>query len=236
MEKGPKLVEKIDSLIVKIDSPEKYKAVSEAGLGMDYRAKEEEGNGVASVFEGLDFDSENLRTQSYLLEKESEVVAVITFAIAPKKWIEGQRYFRKVEGGVEVCDFKMVAGDLPEFLIIPAWTKVIPKYRGKFAWSGFKLFDNVLKTIQEESLENTWIEVVAMGTDNHQEETRGLSRNTPVGTFLREDQLPFSLDKIGVSAESASSTGKMATLLKIPLIPNIGSAGTLGPVYAKSIK
>lgn len=247
MEKEPNLAENIDALaeersfgedvkIVRIDSPEKVDAVIQAELGMDFRVKIEAEEGLASVFEGVDFDPKQFRTQSYLLEKNGEAVAVITFAIAPKKFIEKQKYFRKVDGGIEVCDFKMLTGGSPDFLIIPGWAKVAKPYLSKFAWPGFKLFNDVLKTLQEESPENTWIEITAQGTNTNREETGWWAEEARVGDFFPEDQLPFKLEQLGVPADSAVSTSKMADLLKIPQIPNVGDSSSLGPVYAKVVK
>src|SRR3990167_9256062 len=59
---------------------------------IDYRAKVTQEVGFASVFNGLAFDPENVRSQSIALYEDDEPVGVMTQVIAPRSWIEGQRY------------------------------------------------------------------------------------------------------------------------------------------------
>jgi hypothetical protein len=90
---------------------------------LDSRAKVVSEPGYTSVFEGIDFDPENLRSQSFVLlnREKQEPVAVMCLVVAPKGWIEHQRYFQRTETGVIVRDFSYISNEsLPDFLIIPA--------------------------------------------------------------------------------------------------------------------
>jgi len=66
---------------------------------IDYRAKTEKEDGFAPVFDGLAFDSENVRSQAIALYEGDEPVGVMTQIIAPRKWVEKQRYFEIRENG-----------------------------------------------------------------------------------------------------------------------------------------
>lgn len=215
--------------IVRVDNKEKFNLVKES-LGMDTRARIEQEEGTSPVFEGLDFDSENIRTQAYYLENEGKPVAVITFVITPEKLMTEERYFIKRGGGVEICDFKTLANEVPKFTISPAWTKVDDKHRAKFALPGFKMIKEVLETVEEKAPEGSWIETSAQGKGRFYD----YMIKNEVGNVIPNNELPFDINDFGLPTKGSVSTVKMAQVLEIPQFENVGS-DTLGPVFAKKI-
>ena len=197
--------------------------------------RKEKEEGSEFTFKGLDFDINRIRTQSYYLKDKEKIAAIMTFAITPKKLAIEQRYLRKVDKGVEICDFKSINNEDPEFIISPAWTRVDSAYLTKFAIPGFKMFKNVLKILEDKSPQNTWIEIMAKGTNLNKDELLELVNKKNVGEFISKEELSFNLDKIGITLKESESTSKMAKLLNIPELPNVGSL-TLGPVFAKKVK
>lgn len=205
---------------------------------VDYRAKIEQEDGFLPVFDGLAFDSKNVRSQAIALYEGDEPVGVMTQVIAPKKWIEKQRYFEKEQNGIYVRNFETVSRDgLPDFMIIPAWTKVAPRHLLRFAVPGFRAFRNAMSQIIENAPKNTWMEAIAQGQfpfDRRNELLAIAERG--VGTFVPKDALPFEMDLIGKNNSGSSSSVKMARVMGLGQIQNIGSAMSLGPVFAKKLK
>jgi len=218
--------------IVNLDNIEKYKAVIDSGLTVDYRMRKENEEGSAFTFKGLDFDKDRVRTQSYYLKDKEKIAAIMTFVIAPKKWVIEQKYLKRIEDGMEICDFKSINKEDPEFVISPAWTQVDPAYLTKFAIPGFKMFKNVLQILENKSPQNTWVEVATKGTYTKKDELLKLLEDKNPGSFISKEKLPFNLEDIGVPAKESESTSKMANLLNIPQIPDVSNL-TLGPVYVK---
>jgi hypothetical protein len=214
-------------------------ALKDVLVGIDYRAKINPENGFASMFEGLAFDPQRLRSQSFAIinEETNKPVGTITAIIAPKPWISTQRYFMREENGVRVRDFKAVSGDkLPEFVIIPAWTKVVSEYLGHFAIPGFHAFKKMMEFIQQGAPKNTWMESIAQGewpVDRRDELTKLTDQG--VGTFIATSELPFTLDLIGKNSRGSSSSAKMAPIMGLSKINNLGSSVSLGPSFAKRV-
>jgi len=221
-----------------VTSPDIVEQIKQTEIrGIDYRAKTEPENGFASVFEGLAFDQEKVRSQSFAIYEQESPVGVMSFVIAPKTWIAEQRYFMRENGGVRVVDAKAVTGtELPNFYIIPAWTKVISTHRLKFAIPGFRAFTRVMTKIQESSPQHTWIESIAQGQFpfDKKEELVELSKRA-LNTFIPEHELPFNLKLVGKNNPGSSSTVKMAKVMGLNQIDNLGSGLTLGPVFTKKV-
>lgn len=228
------LVEKFnfgkDYKIVRIDNVEKFNLIKGSELGMDSRAKAEQTDGYSTVFEGLAFDPENVRTQAYYLENGEKPVAVITFAITPRKILANDRYFKKKEGGVEICDLTSLTGEIPEFTISPAWTKVDKEHRTKFALPGFKMVKEILAKLKESAPDGSWIETAAQGKGHFY----NFLASKKVGQLIPNEELPFNIKDFGQPTKGSVSTVKMAELFKIPQFPDIGSF-TLGPVFIEKI-
>ena len=221
--------------IVRVDNKDKFAELSDSGLGLDYRTKSENSDKFGSVFEGLSFDENKIRTQSYFLKDKEKVAAIITFAITPRKWANEQMYIRKKDSGIEICDFSTLNKENLEFIISPAWTKVDPEYLNKFAVPGFKLFKNVLEILENKSPQNTFLEITARGNYIKKGELQESLKEKGVVTFMSEDELPFKLDEIGVPSKGAESTAKMARLLNIPQLQDVATT-SLGPVFIKKAK
>ncbi len=226
--------------ITPILTEETAQDVVEALGGLDYRAKRLIEPGFMPVFLGLAFDPNNVRSQSFALYEKSsgKAVAVSTTVVAPKKWVKEQKYFKKVDGGIMIVGFSEISGpDLPDFLIIPAWTKVKEDLLIKFAIPGFRAFWNIVHLIQNSAPQNTWIEAVAQGQFPfpRRAELKDIAAQN-VGTVLKNEDLPFDVELIGKNSLGASSSVKMAKLLGLTETKNIGSAVTLGPSFSKKIK
>jgi hypothetical protein len=221
-------------------SSETAQALKDVLGGIDYRAKIEPEPGYGSVFEGLDFDSERLRSQSFALydQEKNRPVGIMTAIVAPKIWVSNQRYFKRESGGARISDFKAITGhDLPDFLIIPAWTKVVPEHLGHFAIPGFRAFRRMMGLIQDKAPENTWMEAIAQGEwpVARRDELAKLT-DQGVGAYIPQEDLPFSLDQIGKNNKGSSSSVKMAPVMGLKRIDGLGSSVSLGPSFAKRVK
>ena len=205
---------------------------------IDYRAKTEKEDGFAPVFDGLAFDSENVRSQAIALYEGDEPVGVMTQIIAPRKWVEKQRYFEIRENGIYVRNFEIVSKNgLPDFMIIPAWTKVTSKHSLHFAIPGFRAFQDAMSQIVKSAPENTWMEAIARGqfpSDRRNELLTIAERG--VGTFVSKEELPFEISMIGKNDNGSSSSVKMARVMGLEQIQISGSAISLGPVFAKKLR
>lgn len=221
--------------IVRVDNKDKFAELSDSGLGLDYRTKSENSDKFASLFDGLAFDENRIRTQSYFLKDKEKVAAIITFAITPRKWANEQMYLKKKNSGIEICDFSSLNNENPEFVISPAWTKVDSEYLNKFAIPGFKLFKNVLEILENKSPQNTFLEISARGNYIKKGELQEFLKEKGVGSFIPESELSFKLEEIGIPSKGAESTAKMARLLNIPLLPDVATT-SLGPVFVKRAK
>jgi hypothetical protein len=226
--------------LIPVTSLDNIQKAVDAGIGFDERTRFQQGDGYGSLFDGLAFDKENIRTQAViLLDREKETpVGIMSTAILPQSAFGEQRYFQRVTGGVQIRDISVVTGsNLPDFVVVPAWTNVVPEHRGRFALSGFHAFGKVMGAIEEAAPDNTWMEIVAQGlwpTPQRRELVAFASQ--PVGTFIPESALPFSLDIIGRSSPGARATEKLATKIGLQKREGLGSATSLGPIFTKRIK
>lgn len=223
--------------IAPVTTTEAYKALLENHIGIDYRAKAETSEGLVSVFEGLAFDPENLRSQTFTLSEAERPIGCISLIIAPKSWVEKQRYFEQVNGGLALRDaHSITGGDIPEFYIIPGWTKVETSHRGDFGIQGVRALTKVIQRLTDEAPENTWIEMAPQGLLPKERfgETEVLAKQY-IGEFIADKDLPFEPSIVGGNTEGSNSTVKMARLMGMQKIENIVSSKTLGPVFAKRV-
>jgi hypothetical protein len=224
--------------IVPVANVETMTQLYEAGIGLDSRVTAEAKLGIASVFDRIAFDSENVRSQSFAIFEGENPIGSMSVLTTPKSWIAKQRYFQKGVDGVKVLDAHAISGpELPEFYIIPGWTKVTDSHRGLLAHPGFTAFRNVIEILEDSAPDDTWMEAVAQGQlpSDMRRKAFELSDNE-VGTVIPFDEFPFDADMIGVSSGGSTSTVKMARLLGLAKLDNLGSVSTLGPVFAKKIK
>lgn len=207
--------------------------------GIDYRAKRQVEPGFLPVFLGLAFDPDNLRSQSFALYDNTtdQVVAVSTTVIAPKGWLAEQKYFRKENGGVTVTNFAEINGaNVPDYVVIPAWTKVVPELRLKFAIPGFRAFREIMSLLKQSAPQNTWIEAIAKGQfPVTQKAELKLLTDLGVGTHIPANNLPFDIDIVGRNSPDSSSSVKMADLLGLKKAKDVGSSTSLGPPFTKKI-
>jgi len=225
--------------IVAVNSQEVVAKMKEAGITLDYRAIAEPTDESASVFKGLDFDPEKIRSQAFTILENGEPIAIMTFIIAPRNWIQKQKYFKKENQGVTILDAKSVAsGSMPEYYVIPAWTKVVDSHRGKLALPGVRAFNGIIQKITAQAPDNTWMEVSAQGVlpRKEMEKVAEFLNTKQVNDLIANDDLPFDSEIIGRNTEGSSSTIKIATRLGMNQIKDLGSSRTLGPVFAKKIK
>jgi hypothetical protein len=221
--------------IKRLTNKEQFAAIKNSELGMDSRAKSEEEEGYATVFEGLDFDADRVRSQAYFLEKMGEIIAIITFTITPKKNFTEHKFLFKNNDGVTLCNFETVTGEMPDFVISPSWTKVKPAYQTKFALPGFKIIKTVLEETEKIAPSNTWLDITAQGKFIPKGESFKKMYGQEIGSFTPNSELPFPIDDFGIPINGAVSTVKLANLLGVPVLKNaVGS--TLGPIYVKKIK
>lgn len=207
-------------------------------LGMDVRVRDMAGGEFASVFDGLAFDGDKVRTQAFSVFKEGVPVGLITMAIVPSFYIDQQRYLLKEEDGIRICDFKTINhGEKPDFLVVPAFTKVDPEYLLKFAIPGFRAICKILQIIKKSAPQNTWIEIIAQGQLYGVERDRlnQLVKLRGLGSLIGQEDLQFPLSQIGKNNEGSSSSVKLARLLGMRKVPNVGYCSNLGPVFSANI-
>lgn len=208
--------------------------------GVDYRAKVKAEPGFASVFDGLAFDPENLRSQSTAIYHDEKPIGLMTQVIAPRKWIESQRYFERDTDGVYVRDFESVSKNgMADFLVIPAWTILDSEYRypKTIISPGFQAFQNIMKLIQTNAPQNTYMEAIAQGQFpfDRKGELQALA-DRGVNVFIPQSELLFSLDLIGKNNGGSMASVNMAERMRLERVDGLGSGLTLGPVFARKLK
>lgn len=235
-----------DRRVVPVISEVQAADIANSGLGRDGRTSLENREAVASVFEGLAFDPEKVRSQMFSLMEGEHPIGVMTFHIVPKSYIEKQRYFKREESGLRIVDYAAVTGgELPEFCIIPAWTELLKTHRkqARIIAPAVRAFDKMYEVIKEEAPEGTWVEsvpsgILAAGAEGEPKEAMiarvrsviELSKND-VGTLIPFNSLPFGMEAFGVYGEESSATKTNAIRIGLTQVEGIASNGTLGPVY-----
>lgn len=216
------------------------KTLKEAKLPLDYRAITENRDGYKTVFEGLEFDKENVRTQSFSIYEGEKPIAVMSIAIAPKSWIKKQKYIKNNGDELIVFDYKNITNNEhePDFFVIPAMTKVIDSHRTKLAISGFNAIKKIFEVLAEKAPQNTYMEVIAQGKLEYEKwkELENFLSDKKAGTIINKRDFPFDPNLVGKNSTGSSSTVKMARLLGLTEVENIGSVKTLGPVFIKKLK
>lgn len=214
------------------------KQVVAASLNLDMRAKITHDNLYDTVFNGLSYDKRRLRSQAcIIINPKSDILAIVTFIIAPKLWIEQQRYFYLSEHTVSIKKAAFLSNDEEaDFYIIPGWTQVIPSYKGNFAISGYKAIMSVTQFLCSNSVSKTWLQIIAQGLcpKDKQKIIIELSKNENLS--INESEFPTSLSNFGMNYQGSSSTVKMARLMGLTKIDHIADSLTLGPVYMKYIR
>lgn len=208
-----------------------YKKIKDSGLSIDYRAEE-------SLFGGIDFDATKLRSRTYSINNGNEVAGIMTLLIGSYNYISKIRYFEKNEKGIFVKDIQSILKSTsPDYLIIPAWTNVKSKYKGSFAISGFNFFKRSMEFLMDESPNNTWLELVAQGEIpcSMKDKIEKILENN-LGKLIPKKELPFKLDMIGKNINGSNSVIKVAKLIGLERIKNVGAPYSLGPVFAKKVK
>lgn len=207
---------------------------------LDNKAKTSAEDGYATVFEGLSFDPNRVRSQAFAVynRAEQKPVAVSAFILAPMNWILSKRYFEKTNDGITIRDFCRLThtGQPPKFLFFPGWTYVDPEYRLQFALPGFRAIKNIMTYIRANAPDQTWAEEIPRGTwpRNRESELLALAKN-PVGTYISANELPFDLSTMGKNSLGSSSSVKIAKHLGLQKVSNISSVSTLGPVFASQL-
>ena len=209
-----------------------------AGLGLDYRAVLESRPGISSTAEGIAFDPENVRSQTFAIYEGENPVGVMSVVVAPKVWLAKRRYFKKEAEGVMVVDAHAVYGlELPDFCIIPAWTKVLDSHRGLLAHPGFSAIKDVIEILESSAPPGTWMEIAAGGLLPQSEmgkvhELTSLS----AGSIIKNEELPFDINIFGQASNDSLSTVKMAKLLGLSKVEEVGYSVNLGPVFVKKVR
>jgi hypothetical protein len=205
--------------------------------GLDYRSKTVFEPGFGTVFTGLAFDPENIRTQATAIYDKEKPIGLMTHVIAPRAWVSQQRYFERVDDGIVIRDFRAVSGNImADYLIIPGWTILDRQYRFPRAIikPGFEAFKQIISLLKSQSPNNTFIEAAAMGKFPPSQRNLLLELvNREVGTFISKSELPFELDEIGQNAEGSMASVNMAEKIGLSRIADLGSGRSLGPVFAK---
>jgi hypothetical protein len=233
--------------VVPVKNIETIAELKEAQIGLDFRAQAESDENTSSVFEGLAFDPEHLRCQSFALyttvEGKRVPIATASIVITPKKIVGAQRYFEQTEMGIYIQDFTKVAEavgekpEIPNYTVSPAWTKVGSDYRGKFALAGVRVITGILEKIRALAPEGTFLEISAQGKlpIEKREEMAKFVASQPLDTLIPKEELPFDLSLFGQNTEGSNSTVKFANFLNVKKVENFADDMTLGPVFASKV-
>ncbi len=225
--------------IHRLSTLEQYNLVKRSGLGIDPRSRPEDSIFYANVLRGLDFDEKRIRSQAYFItDSINKPVAITTFVIEPKIVIAKKKYLIREKEGVQVANYKKITTrDLPEFNVVPAWTRVRKDFRGKFALGGFRFLLNSLDRIVEVAPQNTYLDICAQGHMKgklaKKVDEQFKARH---GDYIPKEELGFEIELIGRSDLESRTTVKFAKYLKAEQIENVGVLPTLGPVFMKKLK
>lgn len=253
-----RLTEIVDSLnfgenrmLHSLSTVEEFKSVKENGLGLDGRVSVEGTEFIASPIEGLAFDPKRLRSQVFAIMENERPVGVMTFIIAPWGYIANQRYLALEDDGLKVIDYKEIYDEGPEFLIIPAWTELLPEFRQKLslARAGAEAFDSIIGQISSQAPRGTWIESVAQGEIAEKKEdennkdrferinkVRELTKNRNVGDVISFEEFLFDMESFGKNGKGSAATVHNAKRIGLKKVDGVASDDTLGPVFIKKVE
>lgn len=233
-----------------VDTPGLYLALKGKGLGPDSRAKLDDSETNDSALKGLSFNQEKVTSQIFSIMEHGEPIGVMTFNIAPKSYIEKEKYLKRESDGIRIVDFRTLTnGEGADFYIIPAWTELAEGFKGSFtiAKSGMKLFDSILGVLVNEAPENTWVESVAQGEiaelrsgedpRDRFERVKKIRELTDqeFGTLIPLSEFPFSIESFGKNGVGSSATVSNSRRIGLVQAENIASDGSLGPVFIKKV-
>jgi hypothetical protein len=203
--------------------------------GHDYRTSVEEQMGVASVFRGVDFDPEKIRTQEFAITREGRNIGVMTVAICPKWSNEQARYLQRTEDGqfgiITIQD--LTGGVAPDFLIVPAFLELNENERGNGALT--KAMINSEKAIMAICSKNaprdslTYIQMSAQA-DLTYAEIDSIRQMVQAGKLEISETLS---SRIGKPRHESRAAVTLACHLGIPAAPNVASIIGGGPVFMK---
>ena len=243
----------INIKVIPVSGLEIVDQLNDAKIGLDNRAKTETDNKTESVFNGLDFDSNKTRVQAFALYdinlSEQIPVGVITIVIEPQKILNEERYFERTDLGIVMRDYSDLIMSTtnekitPNFIVMPAWTKVDQRYLGKFAIPGFRAIKNIIEVLETEAPLNTYFEMEAQGMANNATKAyfhNIISEFKPGKEILFDDIITNTgmtnfKEILGQNTRGSDSTIKAARLLGAKQANNY--CGTsLGPVFIKKLK
>ena len=208
-------------------------------IGLDSRSKPKAEPGIESVFKGLAFDNDNVRTQATAIYHDETPIALMTQVIAPNSYVAAQRYFERMNGAIAIRDFQVVGKQsIADFLVVPGWTILDPRYRlpKTLIRPAFDTFLQILDLIKDNAPLNTYIETVAQGKYPTSKRNDLLEiAKKPVGSVISEDLLPFRVDLIGQNDEGSKASVNMAKRIGLSRVENVGSSRSLGPVFIKKL-
>jgi hypothetical protein len=210
-----------------------------SNLGMDIRSKCKKNEKFESVFAGLDFDPDRIRSQAFSVYCNGIPILVSTICIVPKVWIEEQRYIYNDDGRIKVCNIQLITNkEIPNFLIVPAWTRLNKFYTQRFAIKGVRILIAIINFLSYSAPIGTSIEIVAQGLigKEKQQAISELIEKVGTGNYISEEDLFFSRDIIGKNYPGSTATVKAAVALGLKKIVDTGAGTTLGPVFIKSVK
>jgi hypothetical protein len=235
--------------IVPVDNPSIITDLRNTDIRIDFRARENGDENYSSVFEGLAFDPEHVRCQSFALYTDIEgkrtPIGTMSFVITPRKIIEQERYLERKDDGLYLRDFSTLSEavgegkELPNFVISPAWTKLDDKFRGKItvAVAGVKIVKEVWNKLKELAPQKTFSQVVAQGKLSPEENGRlkKLTSSYEPDDIIHFSNFPFDIDFVGVNSEGSAVTVNFAEHLGLKKAPNFASVNYLGPVFIGKI-
>ena len=140
---------------------------------------------------------------------------------------------------LKVCNIEMITNrEIPQFLIVPAWTRLNNLYTQRLAIKGVRTFNSIINYLSSAAPIGTLIEMVAQGLveKEKQQEISEIIDSVGVGNYIPKIDLPFSKDIIGKNYPGSIPTVKAAVALGLKKIESVGAGATLCPVFIKFIK
>lgn len=131
-------------------------------LGVDSRATRNCINGRKEVFVGIEADNDFGRYQIISIFHDNQPIGIFTFGVESKAIINNLKYVT-VNTGIDIqYSFEQIFGFLPDHLIVPAYTQILPDYRVKIREVGFKAVKQTLNLLAS-TITNSVTELVAQG-------------------------------------------------------------------------
>ncbi|EKE29886.1 MAG: hypothetical protein ACD_2C00079G0003 [uncultured bacterium (gcode 4)] len=244
-----KLSEKIDYLVdsneIKwvqlsvLKTKEQYESILSNDLWMDSRLPDTETETCASVFNWLEFNKEKITSQAVVIHTDGKPIWILSFVITPIHIFNKEsRYLRRRWDDIEILDFKAATSeDLPDFIISPAWTKILDEYRWKYTIRWFSLYESIMKEIIANAPPKTGIEAIAQWQywPENMKEWSNLISNLPVWSILPKDRIDFNFGILSQPTKWSKSTAKFAKYLGLSELTEVCNSKTLWPIFYKRI-